>query len=391
MIRRRRLLTEAAIAAMEKNQKKGHNKKGFNLKKHKKADPRQTNKGVNDEKPVLFQLGSIAMVSDARLKADPEITNSIPASPSLSSSSSSGNNNAKERKLSELQSSSNTFGSQVSGVTHASSVEPALLSSPSVQLMDREGSDQVSQRNSLPILERSLSAVSNDSLFSLSIGDNGITRDELFSYRDFKAGELLKSSELLSFCPSVDVPVDSSDIGKSFDLEDKASELLGSDSDDKSSTSEVSWRNLGDNSDEAPSSTQSVSSPITKKKKKKKKVKKKNTQQQKKRCSWLCCKDTGPCFSCCQWPNCDYDLSCCKRLKYCLCCCGLPQCCFSSCSLFFCCCSSSSKKLIDDEIAMQKPQKAECFLLIETENSCQEKKNNNMIFFFFINSDEAGK
>ncbi|KAG5380647.1 hypothetical protein IGI04_028489 [Brassica rapa subsp. trilocularis] len=294
--RRKRLLTKAAIAcktqAMEKNHKKGHNKKGFNLKKHRKGDPRPTNKGGNDEKPVLFQLGSIAMVSDARLKADPEITNSIPASPSLSSSSSSGNNNAKERKLSELQSSSNTFGSQVSGVTHASSVEPALLSSPSVQLMDREGSDQVSQRNSLPILERNLSAVSNDSLFSLSIGDNGITRDELFSYH------------------------------------------------------------------EAPSSTQSVSSPITKKKKKKK-VKKKNTQQQKKRCSWLCCKDTGPCFSCCQWPNSDYDISCCKRLKYCLCCCGLPQCCFSSCSWFFCCCSSSSKKLIDDEIAMQKPQKAE--------------------------------
>ncbi|KAJ0241326.1 Uncharacterized protein HA466_0217420 [Hirschfeldia incana] len=247
---------------MEKNQKKGHNKKGFHLKKHKKGDQRPTNKGVNDEKPVLFQLGSIAMVSDARLKGDPEITNSIPASPSLSSSSSSENNNAKDMKLSELQSSSNTLGSQVSGVTHASSVEPALLSSPSVQLMDREGSD-LPQRNSSPVLERSLSTVSNDSLFSLSIGDNTITRDELFSYRDFKAGEALKSSELLSFCPSVDVPVDSSDIGKSFDLEEKASELLGSDSsDDKSSTSEVSWRNLGDNSDEAPSSTQSVSSPM---------------------------------------------------------------------------------------------------------------------------------
>ncbi|KAL0701249.1 hypothetical protein Bca4012_057371 [Brassica carinata] len=247
------------VQAMEKNQKKGHNRKGFHLKKHKKADPRPTNKAVNDEKPVLFQLGSIAMVSDARLKADPEITNSIPASPSsLSSSSSSGNNNAKERKLSELQSSSNTLGSQVSGVTHASSMEPALLSSPSVQLMDREGSSDQSQRNSLPILERNLSTVSNDSLFSLSIGgDNTITRDELFSYRDFKAGEVLKSSELLSFCPSVPVPVDSSDIGKSFDLEDKASDLLGSDSDDKSSNLEVSWRNLGDNSDEAPSSTQS--------------------------------------------------------------------------------------------------------------------------------------
>lgn len=251
---------------MEKNQKKGHNKKGFHLKKHRKADQRPTNKGVNDEKPVLFQLGSIAMVSDARLKADPEITNSIPASPSSlsSSSSSSENNNAKERKLSELQSSSNTFGSQVSGVTHASSVEPlALLSSPSVQMMDREGLSEEPQRNSLPILERNLSVVSNDSLFSLSIGgDNTITRDELFSYRDFKAGEVLKSTELLSFCPSVHVPDDSSDIGKSFDLEDKASELLGSDSDDKSSISEVSWRHLGDNSDEAPSSTQSVSSPM---------------------------------------------------------------------------------------------------------------------------------
>ncbi|XP_018453438.2 uncharacterized protein LOC108824500 [Raphanus sativus] len=352
---------------MEKNQKKGHNKKGFHLKKHKKADPRATNKGVNDEKPVLFQLGSIAMVSDSRLKADPEITNSIPASPTSSSSSSSlGNNNAKDRKLSELQSSSNTLGSQVSGVTHASSVEPALLSSPSVQLMDREGSDLLPQRKSLPVLERNLSAVSNDSLFSLSIGDNTISRDELFSYRDFKAGELLKSGELLAFCPSVNVTVDSSDVGKSFDLEDKATELLGSDSDDdKSSNSEVSWRNLGDNSDEAPSSTQSVSSPITKKSKKKKKVKKKKTTQhqhkQKKRCSWLCCKDTGPCFSCCKWPSCnDDDLSCCKRLKYCLCCCGLPQCCFSSCSRFFCCCcSSSSKKLINDEMAMQKPQKAE--------------------------------
>ncbi|CAH8363885.1 unnamed protein product [Eruca vesicaria subsp. sativa] len=248
---------------MEKNQKKGHNRKGFHLKKHKKTDPKPTNKGGNEEKPVLFQLGSIAMVSDDRLKEDPEITNSRPASPSLSSSSSSGNDNAKERKLTELQSSSDTLGSQVSGVTHASSVEPALLLSPSVQLMDREeGSDQP-QRNSLPIMERNLSAVSNDSLFSLSIGDNTISRDELFSYRDFKAGELLKSSELLSFCPSVHVPADSSDLGKSFDLEDKASELLCSDSDDKSSSnSEISWRNLADNSDEAPSSTQSVSTPM---------------------------------------------------------------------------------------------------------------------------------
>ncbi|KAG2253710.1 hypothetical protein Bca52824_083846 [Brassica carinata] len=70
------------------------------------AFKRPTSKRGNDERPVLFQLGSIA--SDARLKDDPEITNSRPASPSLSPSS-SGNNNAKERKLSELQSSSDTL------------------------------------------------------------------------------------------------------------------------------------------------------------------------------------------------------------------------------------------------------------------------------------------
>ncbi|KAH0875470.1 hypothetical protein HID58_072832 [Brassica napus] len=62
------------------------------------AFKRPTSKRGNDERPVLFQLGSIA--SDARLKDDPEITNSRPASPSLSPSS-SGNNNAKERKLSD--------------------------------------------------------------------------------------------------------------------------------------------------------------------------------------------------------------------------------------------------------------------------------------------------
>ncbi|CAH2066330.1 unnamed protein product [Thlaspi arvense] len=279
---------------METNHKnkKGHKKKAFHLKKHKKADdsrsfdPRPTNREGNGEKPVLFQLGSIAsyVVSDVRLKEDdPEITTSRSASLSSSSlsPSSSGNTlevNAKDSsrrkkkllslslKLGELQGSSDTPGSQVSGVTQAS-VELALLS-PSVQMMDREGSDRP-QRNSLATLERNLSTLSNDSLFSLSIGDNAIGRDELFSYRDFKAGEFLKSGELLSFCPSVHVPVDSFDMGKSFDMEEKESGILRSDSsEDKSSNSDVSWRNIGDcnNSDEAPSSPHSVSYPISSKK-----------------------------------------------------------------------------------------------------------------------------
>ncbi|VVA94582.1 unnamed protein product [Arabis nemorensis] len=283
---------------METKHKKGHNRKAFHLKKHKKADdsrsfdPRSTIREAIDEKPVLFQLGSIASygVSDVRLKADPEITSSSSASLSSSSLSptSSGDLlevNAKERKsslsfdssqhnkellslslkLSELQgSSSDTPRSQVSGVTHAS-VEPALLS-PSVQMMLREGSDQP-RRKSLLTLEKNLSTVSNDSLFSLSLGDNAIARDELFSYRDFKAGELLKSGELLSFSPSV--PVDSFDQGKSFDMDKASGEIelrtLRSDSEDKSSNSNVSWRNIGDcnNSDETPSSTQSFSYPIT--------------------------------------------------------------------------------------------------------------------------------
>ncbi|KAL1218482.1 hypothetical protein V5N11_001650 [Cardamine amara subsp. amara] len=364
---------------MEKNHKKGQNRKPFHLKKHRKTDdsknfvPRPTNREEYDEKPVLFQLGSIASygVSDVCLETDPEITTSRSASLSSSSLSptSSGDIQNKEllslsSKLCELQGSSDTPGgwSQVSDVTHAS-LEPTLLS-PSVQMMDRDGTDQP-QRNSLPTLEKNFSTVSNDSLFSLSIGENAIARDELFSYRDFKAGELLKSGELLSFCPSIHIPVDSSDLGKSFDIEDKTSE----EHEDHSSNSSVSWRNIGDcnNSDEVPSSTQSFSYPITKKKKKKKKAsKKKTTQQQqqhkqKKRCcSWLCCKNTGPCFSWCRWPCCDYNFSCCKRIKCC-------SCCSSSCSWIFCCnwscCSSSSKKVIDDEMIIrseeQRLQKAE--------------------------------
>ncbi|CAA7019473.1 unnamed protein product [Microthlaspi erraticum] len=347
---------------MEKNHKKGHNRKGFHLKKHRKADdsrsfdPRSKNVTEgNDEKPVLFQLGSIAYgLGDVRVKADPEITTSNTASPPSSSNlspTSSENTvevNAKENKkellslslkLSELQGSSDTMGSQVSGVTN-DSLEPALLS-PSVQMMDRKGGSEQPERHSLPTLEKTLSTLSNESLFSLSIGDNVIARDELFSYRDFKSGEFLKSGELVSFCPSVHIPVDSSDLGKSFDMEeDKAS-------DDKSSNSNVSWRNLGDcnNSDEGSSSTQSFSYPVAKKNKKKKgKNKKKTTQQQqqqqkqKKRCSWLCCKNTGPsCFSCCKWPSCDYDFSCCKRIKCCSCCWRWPKCCCSSCGWLFCC------------------------------------------------------
>lgn len=270
---------------MEKNHKKGHNRKGFHLKKHRKADdsrsfdPRSTTNGAqgNDEKPVLFQLGSIAYgLGDVRLKADPEITTSRSASPPSSSLSPTSSENvvevnAEEKKkellslslkLSELQGSSDTPGSQVSGVTNAS-LEPALLS-PCVQMMDREGGSEQPQRHSLPTLEKNLSTVSNDSLFSLSIGDNVIARDELFSYRDFKSGEFLQSGELVSFCPSLHIPVDSSDLGKSFDMEDKASGILPTDSDDKSSNSNVSWRNLGDcnNSDEASSSAQSFSYPM---------------------------------------------------------------------------------------------------------------------------------
>ncbi|KAL0807262.1 hypothetical protein Bca101_099754 [Brassica carinata] len=92
-----------AIVMSIKNLRLGMNS---SLSRPSSSFKRPTSKRGNDERPVLFQLGSIA--SDARLKDDPEITNSRPASPSLSPSS-SGNNNAKERKLSELQSSSDTL------------------------------------------------------------------------------------------------------------------------------------------------------------------------------------------------------------------------------------------------------------------------------------------
>ncbi|WZZ32957.1 hypothetical protein YC2023_016358 [Brassica napus] len=89
-------------------------------------------------------------------------------------------------------------------------------------------------------LERNLSTVSNDSLFSLSIGENLLT--------------------CYPFCPACShIPVDSSDLGKSFDMEQKGIEVLGTDS--EGSNSSVSWRNIGD-CNNSPSSTQSVSYPM---------------------------------------------------------------------------------------------------------------------------------
>ncbi|KAL0731389.1 hypothetical protein Bca4012_027483 [Brassica carinata] len=63
------------------------------------------------------------------------------------------------------------------------------------------------------------------------MGENEIARDELFSYCDFKAGELLKSGATYYHSTLLfHVPVVSSDLGKSFNMEHKASDILGTDS-----------------------------------------------------------------------------------------------------------------------------------------------------------------
>lgn len=81
------------------------NRKGFRLKKYRKADdsrsfdPRSKNREGNNEKPVLFQLGSTSKVSDARLKADPEIIDSRCTSLSLSSFQAINSRTGQKRNL----------------------------------------------------------------------------------------------------------------------------------------------------------------------------------------------------------------------------------------------------------------------------------------------------
>ncbi|XP_010521470.1 PREDICTED: putative uncharacterized protein DDB_G0268590 [Tarenaya hassleriana] len=317
-----------------------------------------------NEKKSLFQIGggipSFEDIND-RLKKDTEAIHGIQismgsTSPSPSSSSSPSPSSSSSDDMIELKAKQDTKPHVSSGLgqsqgspdnktprfrvsvqTNASAWLPPLspTKSPPVQVMEREGYDP--QRIPSSIFEKSealdWSAASNESLFSLRIGDNflardqdfslarirdiSLARDNVFSYSDFKSEELIKSGELLAYCPSLPIHIEDSE-GKTSDAEEEEEErngeaetIMETESEAKSSMPILSWRDLSEldhnsdrtlshsnNSDQRPTSLQSFSSPERKKSEKKTKTATKNIKKKKKRCCCCCCCCCKNCRTC---------------------------------------------------------------------------------------------
>ncbi|KAM1847127.1 hypothetical protein ACFX14_011442 [Malus domestica] len=106
--------------------------------------------------------------------------------------------------------------SRASDVTHGSMV-PGLspTESPSIQMMDRCGGGYDPYRIPSSVFSRSKSnkelewsVASNESLFSIHLGNNSFSRDHILLLGDLvKSGELNKSGELFALNPAPHVPV----------------------------------------------------------------------------------------------------------------------------------------------------------------------------------------
>lgn len=93
---------------------------------------------------------------------------------------------------------------QVSDVTHESPVHRMV--SPPVQTMERpEGYDPLripsSVFESKSTTPMEWSVASNESLFSLHVGNSSFSKDQFYMFGDFKSGELAKSGEIVMFSP----------------------------------------------------------------------------------------------------------------------------------------------------------------------------------------------
>ena len=138
----------------------------------------------------------------------------------------SGNNSSK---LEECQNGSAgpTSTSQVSSVTH----ESTLTQSPQIQAMDRLGefdpyripSAVFARSKSTTPMDWSLA--SNESLFSIQVGNNSFSRDHLLSQ---KSGELFKSGEFIGLSPSPVSPAVDTD-RKSVELDKSEATLVSDD------------------------------------------------------------------------------------------------------------------------------------------------------------------
>ncbi|KAM3754773.1 hypothetical protein ACB098_03G190700 [Castanea mollissima] len=102
----------------------------------------------------------------------------------------------------------------VSDIGHESVVQQSMspTQSPKIQVMDRSvGYDPSRIPRSVFETSKSTtpmdwSVASNDSLFSLHVGNNSFSKDHMFLFGDFKSGELSKSGELIRRSPIPSVP-----------------------------------------------------------------------------------------------------------------------------------------------------------------------------------------
>ncbi|KAJ0096140.1 hypothetical protein Patl1_16684 [Pistacia atlantica] len=245
--------------------------------------------------------------------------------------------------------------SPASQVTHESSIyDLPSTQSPPLQVMDRSGgydplripSTVFERKSSTPL---DWSAASNESLFSLHIGNNSFSKDHVFMLGGevLKSGELSKSGEFVTFSPISPAPVEETE-GKSQELE-KSEEIGESDDSIKVSTIDTAVdqsmekgppakgaRSSFNFSTHSNESARSFAFPIVE-----------NNNNESAGVASPCCR------SCrgkrCAWPSC-YSSDCSCTFCYC----SLPSCyllwpsCYcSDCSWAFChCWNCSLKKMV---------------------------------------------
>ena len=140
------------------------------------------------------------------------ITNKIPKSGESNSSFPNPNTDTPHEAIEEETDISSNRSTPVSDVGHESVAQQSMspTQSPKIQVMDRSvGYDPSRIPRSVFETSKSTtpmdwSVASNDSLFSLHIGNNSFSKDRMFLLGDFKSDELSKSGELtkLSSIPS---------------------------------------------------------------------------------------------------------------------------------------------------------------------------------------------
>ncbi|KAL9423590.1 hypothetical protein AB3S75_035639 [Citrus x aurantiifolia] len=223
--------------------------------------------------------------------------------------------------------------------------------SPPIQVMDRSG-EYDPLRIPSAIFETSKSstpqewsAASNESLFSIHIGNNSFSRDQ------FKSGELTKTDDMIMFNPSPTIPeVRADGEGSVFEKSDanggsvkNTKEGTTVDKSQEKAPPANVLRNPSDMSSHSNESSCSFVFPIKKKMKK-----------MKKRCCACGCVPCIPFFCCrkkckrkkCAWPSC-YCSNCSCTFCYCSwpsCYFRWPSCYCSNCSWAFCYCWNCSLK-----------------------------------------------